>query len=91
MNELSSMLTKERSQSSQFITLFRGINMSMKKCPKCGSTDIDEGAISLGGRYISKQKKVLSVGMLYKTFACLNCGYLEDYIDADDLKKRLKK
>jgi len=72
--------------------------MVMEECPKCGSTDIDEGknstAPSVGTvNYSSNaQKSFLWVDGQIKIYLCLNCGYLEYYVkNFEQLKKKIKK
>ncbi len=62
----------------------------MKKCPICGSTEIDSGNLrgvgsltpSFGGNvYFSEKAGLLSLGQKTKAFACLNCGFVGVFVD----------
>ena len=71
--------------------------MVMKKCPKCGSLNIDEGVRTGHLGTVIAYESNRSKGLLPKfkkssTFVCLDCGYLESYIaDLDKLKQELNK
>lgn len=63
------------------------------RCPRCNEL-MDEGHISFSGSvagYVSKKQ----TGMLRKAAAirqaraCANCGYVELYLDPNELKKNI--
>ncbi|MEZ4936954.1 MAG: hypothetical protein R2799_05115 [Crocinitomicaceae bacterium] len=58
-------------------------------CPKCQSTEIyTDGTSKRGDRSsipISSWKK-----FFIDTYACFICGYIEEYIEKDDLKDQSK-
>lgn len=67
--------------------------MEEYRCPKCNEP-MDEGHISFSGSnagYVSKKQ----TGMIRKSAtikqarACANCGYVETYVDPNDLKKNI--
>jgi len=57
--------------------------MAMDTCPKCGSTNIDHGVIVSAGKisYRSSKQRLPFVNPNTITYACLNCGYTETYVD----------
>jgi predicted nucleic-acid-binding Zn-ribbon protein len=62
-------------------------------CPKCGGK-MDEGRIPKGLSWLSGYKslsqKHFSLEVNFeKARACLNCGYIEMYLDPDKLRKKL--
>ena len=63
-------------------------------CPKCNEA-MDEGRISLTGSgnmgYVSnKQTGMLrTVTKINQGRACLNCGYVETYLDPKELKRNI--
>lgn len=65
---------------------------SEQKCPKCGG-DIDKGKITGFFTYVSNRwsKQFLSSGSVpvSQAIACLHCGYLELYLDANALKQHI--
>ena len=68
----------------------------MKKCPKCGNQDIDDGSINVENgiieiRYRSKRKKILKAQSRIIPFVCLKCGYTELYTVVKHLKERMKE
>ena len=67
----------------------------MKKCPKCGNLDIDDGSLNVQDGlfeigYRSKRKKILRAHSRIIPFVCLKCGYTELYTVVKHLKKRIK-
>jgi predicted nucleic-acid-binding Zn-ribbon protein len=70
-----------------------GYKMAKEKWPKCGSENIDEG--SIGGAvfgYKSHKQGLFSESVKdFEAKLCLDCGYVEFYINVDKLKKKLKK
>jgi len=68
--------------------------MAKNTCPKC-KHEMDEGYVSPTGSnflgYVSRKQ----AGMLKQVtkvnlgMACTNCGYVEMYLDPEELKKRL--
>ena len=68
--------------------------MENQTCLKC-SGEMDEGTVSIseGVRYISNRQ----TGMLRvvtparRARVCLNCGYVELYLDVAELKKKIQK
>ena len=77
--------------------------MTMKECPKCGSTNIDEGGLLHGGTatggdlhltHISNKSGFVGKLCKTKSFMCLNCRYVEIYADEksfDKFKEKLSK
>ena len=67
--------------------------MENKKCSRCGSKNIDEG--SIGGAffgYKSHKQGLFSEPVKdFEAKLCLDCGYVEFYINVDKLKRKLKK
>jgi predicted nucleic-acid-binding Zn-ribbon protein len=67
----------------------------MNKCPKCGSSHIDDG--DLRGLeepenisyYHSRNKKFLKGMAGVRAFVCKDCGYTELYTDTHQLKKSI--
>ena len=63
-------------------------------CPKCNET-MDDGTISWSGSgasaYVSnKQTGMIRVPTQIKqAYACPNCGYVEIYLDPNELKKKI--
>jgi len=66
-------------------------------CPKCQGK-MDEGSVVSGFtpwplRYRSlgpKRRFLALYTLVHKARACLNCGYLELYLDPEKLKRRVK-
>lgn len=66
----------------------------MKKigiCPKCGSEEVyfDTRNFDNDGRasiFIAPRKVVGSYGVRVEIYACLDCGYFEEYFREDDLQ-----
>ena len=63
--------------------------MTMTVCPKCECSDIDTGWPLSAGKitYKSDRMKFMSIGGLCKAYVCMNCGYIESYVETDYLKK----
>lgn len=65
-----------------------------QNCPKCGS-EMDEGKIptSEGVNYVSnRQTGMLRVATpVHRARVCLDCGYMELYLDAEALKKKIQR
>ncbi len=63
--------------------------MVMRKCPKCGGTEIDRGWILSAGRiaYKSDGQRYPFVGGNCRTYVCTGCGYAESYVDSEYLNK----
>ena len=62
------------------------------ECPKCGG-QMDEGRVPTPQKFLigyksDNQKHFSMETNVQKAKACLNCGYLELYIDPDDLKSK---
>lgn len=66
--------------------------MTTANCPKCNG-EMDEGRVSSGEdlRYLSNRQRgmIRSPTVIQKARACLNCGYIELYVDVAELKKKL--
>jgi predicted nucleic-acid-binding Zn-ribbon protein len=62
--------------------------MAMTKCPKCGSDKIDPGHLYGAGAvaYKSDQHRLIFKPTA-KSYACLDCGYVETYVDPEYLKR----
>ncbi len=63
-------------------------------CPKC-SGEMDVGRMPIPHKYLfgyksERQKHFAFEDNVQKAKACLNCGYLELYIDPEEVKERLK-
>jgi predicted nucleic-acid-binding Zn-ribbon protein len=73
--------------------------MVMKKCPKCDNTLISNGKIIRTGGVPSVIFKPDSSGPMLRNFSqvrasvCLNCGYVESFIDEKGLEyiKKIEK
>jgi predicted nucleic-acid-binding Zn-ribbon protein len=67
--------------------------MVMKSCPKCGSENIDHGRLlSAGGvGYKSDLQKVMFVKDNCTAYACMDCGYVESYVNTDYFTKLKNK
>ncbi len=64
------------------------------QCPKCGGS-MDEGRVPKGlnllSGYKSSSQKHFSFEINFeKARACLECGYVELYLDPEKLKKKLE-
>lgn len=63
--------------------------MKKRKCPKCGSENLDAGHI-IGERigYESDSECYFSGPMReFKVHVCLDCGYAELYLDVENQEK----
>lgn len=63
--------------------------MAMESCPKCGSAEIDTGAILSAGKisYKTDLQKHPFLGPNAVTYCYLQCGYTETYVDEEYRKK----
>lgn len=68
--------------------------MENRTCPKC-SGEMDEGTVSIseGVKYISNRQAGMlkAVTPARRARVCLNCGYVELYLDVAELKKKIQK
>lgn len=66
--------------------------MTSPNCPKCNG-EMESGQVSAGEelRFVSSRQTgmVRSPTSIRKARACLNCGYVELYLDALELKKKI--
>jgi predicted nucleic-acid-binding Zn-ribbon protein len=66
--------------------------MNTPNCPKCGG-EMDQGTVSVteSPKYVSnRQKGILKVVTpVNRAQVCLACGYVELYLDAEVLKKKI--
>jgi hypothetical protein len=66
--------------------------MSASTCPKCAG-QLDDGRVSVGEdiRYVSQRQTGVSrtPTPVRRARACTKCGYLELYLDAAELEKRI--
>ncbi len=64
------------------------------RCPKC-SSEMDEGQVDASEplRYVSNRQTgfVRSPTAVRKARVCLRCGYVELFLDADELNKKLRR
>ncbi|MCP4581231.1 MAG: hypothetical protein GY839_06405 [candidate division Zixibacteria bacterium] len=66
--------------------------MAMEKCPKCGSTDIDNGRmIGIDSIFYKSSKHLFILKENCLSYACLTCGYIESYISEEYLNKIKQK
>lgn len=68
------------------------VEMQNQQCPKCGG-EMDAGKVQADGLmyYSDWQKKTFKLGILVdKARACLTCGYIELYLNAETLKKKIQ-
>ncbi len=66
-----------------------------ENCIKCGG-EMDEGRIPIPHKYLfgykSKSQKHFSFeANIQRARVCLCCGYLEFYLDPNEIKEKLKK
>lgn len=61
------------------------IIMSLNKCPKCGSDQIDSGHVVSAGIVEYRTARTRSPFKTGKcqAYACLDCGYVELYVDPE--------
>lgn len=68
--------------------------MENQTCPRCGG-EMDEGTVSVseGVQYVSNHQKGMlrAVTPARRARVCLTCGYLELYLDAAELRKKIGK
>ncbi|MBK9925578.1 MAG: hypothetical protein IPP66_09830 [Anaerolineales bacterium] len=68
--------------------------METQTCPKCNEP-MDEGALSASDPtgYVSKKQTGMlkNVTKISQARACLNCGYVELYLNPQELKSKLAK
>ncbi len=68
--------------------------METQTCPKCNEL-MDEGALSASDPigYVSKKQTGMlrSVTKISQARACLNCGYVELYLNPQELKSKISK
>lgn len=68
--------------------------MASHTCPKC-KHDMDQGRLSVTSNEMLTYLSARQTGILRQATridsarACANCGYVELYLDAEELKKRL--
>ena len=70
--------------------------MVMEKCPKCGSLRIWSGKASAFTSgvliFVPDNTAKIKTSVVYsKSWACKDCGYLETYVDKEELAKLEKK
>ncbi len=63
-------------------------------CPKCGGA-MDDGRIPIPLKYLfgyksSDQKHLTMESNVDKARACVDCGYLELYVNPDEIRKKRK-
>lgn len=66
----------------------------MQTCPKCGG-EMDTGQVQAFVTYVSDKAKTSFLHMpgvrITRANACLNCGYVELYLNSADLEKDLNR
>ena len=67
--------------------------MTMLKCPKCGSDQIDKGKIISAGAitFQSGKQKHPFIKQNCTTYACVKCGFCETYVDTEYLEEMSKR
>lgn len=67
--------------------------LSNEKCSNCGSENIDKGVIGGGFLgYKSHKQGIFSDPIReFKAQACLDCGFIDIYVNVDKLKRKIKK
>lgn len=64
--------------------------MQNQNCSKCGG-EMDEGNITRIG-YVSKKQTGFAIAtQVQKVRACLQCGFLEWYLDPQELRQKIGK
>ena len=67
--------------------------MSMEMCPKCSCDQIELGWILSAGKIAFRSDDMpypLSGGNV-RTYVCMECGYIESYVDKKYLEKIISK
>jgi len=67
----------------------------LRKCLRCGSTNLSEGEFQSTGRIYSRPKHakfrtVFTTGVLVSSIICFDCGHVELTVDADKAKSLAK-
>lgn len=66
--------------------------MEENRCPRCNEP-MDEGHVSFSGvtSYVSKKQTgmIRRATTIKRARACPNCGYVEMYLDPNELKKNI--
>lgn len=66
--------------------------METHLCPKCNEP-MDEGTLTSSDApgYVSRRQTGMlrTVTKLSRAYACLNCGYVEMYLDPKEVKQRI--
>lgn len=66
--------------------------MEKHPCPKCNEP-MNEGSLTTSDQpgYVSKKQTGMlrTATKIGKAYACLNCGYVEMYLDPEELKSRI--
>jgi predicted nucleic-acid-binding Zn-ribbon protein len=64
--------------------------LSNERCPKCDSKNVDKGNIGSGlfGYKSIKQGFFSGPVKEFEAKVCLDCGYIEMYINVEKLKKK---
>jgi hypothetical protein len=66
--------------------------MEIHPCPKCNEL-MDEGSLTTSDQpgYVSRKQTGMlrTVTKISQARACLNCGYVEMYLDPKELKSRI--
>jgi hypothetical protein len=63
--------------------------MVMNRCPKCDGSEIDSGWILSAGKiaYKSDTQRYPFSGGNCRTYVCIDCGFVESYVDSEYLAK----
>jgi len=63
--------------------------MPMVRCPKCSSTKIEQGWILSAGKIAFRADGLPYpfIGGNVRTYACVDCGYAESYVEKKYLDK----
>lgn len=61
----------------------------MTECPKCGSNEIDSGWILSAGKiaYKSDKMRYPMEGGNVRSYACVQCGFVESFVSEEYLVK----